>query len=135
MVENDPYISEVAQDSLMREAVELRLFDTINACKSWPAIGYLSVWYISNRGKPGSPGKITTGLRDLLLIMEMHRAAQTGVGTKRAATELADYFHELGLWPDRGETLRRHYMRLCREGPTMSIGRAAYGLYRLRFRG
>lgn len=126
------YVTEVALDRKMRDEIEDRLLGLLDLHRQWPAMIDLTVHYFDRKGRRGSPGRLTTGLRDLLLMMEMFHAEVTGRGTRAVAVELAEEWQESGLWSDSAETLRRHYLRMCRHGPSMSVARAASGLFALR---
>ena len=136
------YVAKVAQDKTMREGVESRLLGLLDYYNMWSVMVALAVhhgeqfkWSPENEQyvRPkGSPGKITTGLRDLLLTMEMHHGKAEGHGTRKVANDLAEEWQKMELWSDSGDSLRRHYLRLCRLGPTMSMVRTAFELVRLR---
>ena len=64
--------------------------------------------------KPGSPGKLDTGQRDLLLFLEMRRAKLEGRSYRQMARELAKEWQAEGLWQISGETVYRHYKRICK---------------------
>ena len=136
------YVTSIAQDRLMREEVESKLLGLLDYYGLWSVMIDLTAHHFEGRewcpdrdafiDPKGSPGKITTGLRDLLLMMEMHHAQAEGRGVEKTANDLAEEWKKMGLWSDSGKTLRRHYLRLCRNGPTMSMARTASALFSLR---
>ncbi len=141
-VKNSDYVTKVALNQHMRERVEDKLLGLLDFHDMWEFMHQLSLYYMENHARwngeryvnlRGSPGKITTGLRDLLFMLEMYHGKAEERGSKMVANEIAQEWRETGLWSDNGATLRRHYLRIMRnKKPTMSMARAAYELLRHR---
>jgi hypothetical protein len=127
-------------DKEISQELEDMLLGTLDWCRwesglndggnAWQLIVDLAFGQPDKPLSVGAPTKLDTGARDLLICLEMHMAVIEGKSVRKAADDLAALFRELDLYHVNGETLRQRYLLLGREGPTVSMLRAAKALWR-----